>query len=193
MRVIYGHGYNDGKYPTKVNGVRLPQYELWIGMIRRCYSEKGKEKFPAYADCTTSENFKSYSYFYEWCGLNIPKTERNFSLDKDLLKKGNKVYSEDNCTLLPLEINNCLLLGKWKRGNLLIGVSFREKRNCFISQISINKKNKHLGRFDTEIEAFHAYKSEKESHIKSLARKYRNLISDKAYLALMSYTVEKTD
>jgi len=43
------------------------------------------------------------------------------------------------------------------RRNGLKGASFRKRSNKWISQIKFNEKNKHLGYFDTEIEAHEAY------------------------------------
>lgn len=195
MNLIHGHGYNDGKYPTKINGNRLPHYEIWLGMIRRCYSKIDTDinKFKSYRGCTVSDNFKSYSYFYEWYERNVPNKIDRFFLDKDLLKKGNTVYSEDACTLLPREINNSIILAKWKRGDLLIGVTFDSKRNKFKPQLSINGKNKTLGYFDTEVEAFNVYKIEKEKHLNSLAMKYKNSLTEKSFLAILNYRVSSLD
>ena len=54
-------------------------------------------------------------------------------------------------------------------------------------------KQKSLGIFKTEIEAFLAYKEAKESYIKDVTKTYKNQISEKAYYALMSYSVDISD
>ena len=54
-------------------------------------------------------------------------------------------------------------------------------------------KPKHLGYFKTEIEAFNAYKQAKESFVKEQANKWKDQIDERAYNALMNYTVEITD
>jgi len=63
----------------------------------------------------------------------------------------------------------------------------------YAAYVRIDKKNKTIGYFNSEIEAFIAYKTEKEKYIKFLANKYRDSITEKAYKALMSYRVEITD
>lgn len=50
-----------------------------------------------------------------------------------------------------------------------------------------------LAIFPTQEQAFEAYKSFKESIVKRLANKYKGLIDDRVYHALMNYTVEITD
>ena len=47
--------------------------------------------------------------------------------------------------------------------------------------------------FKTEIEAFNVYKTAKESYLKEQANKYKSQIDDRAYNALMNYTVEIDD
>ena len=60
--------------------------------------------------------------------------------------------------------------------------------------MSKNKgKQEKLGCFNTELEAFNAYKVAKESFIKEQAEKWKGKIDNRAYDALMSYKVEITD
>ena len=47
--------------------------------------------------------------------------------------------------------------------------------------------------FNTELEAFNTYKEAKESFIKEQANDWKSQIDDRAYNALMNYTVEITD
>ena len=54
-------------------------------------------------------------------------------------------------------------------------------------------KREYLGLFNTEIEAYNAYKVAKESFVKEQAEKWKSQIDDRAYEALMAYTVEITD
>ncbi|MEZ1459336.1 hypothetical protein QVM56_32725, partial [Pseudomonas aeruginosa] len=62
------------------------------------------------------------------------------------------------------------------------------------SRVSRNKgMQEHLGVFNTELEAFRAYKQAKETFIKEQANKFKSQVDDRAYNALMNYTVEITD
>ena len=97
-------------------------------------------------------------------------------MDKDLLVKGNKVYSEDTCVFLPREINNVLTSRNSLRGKYLLGVCFHKCSGKLIAQINLNAINrKYLGTFNTEIEAFNAYKQAKESFIKEQANKWKEI------------------
>ena len=139
-------------------------------------------------------NFKSYEYFYEWCHKQIGFGVRGFEMDKDLLVKGNKVYSESTCVFIPVEIN--LLLNKCEasRGEHLIGVNWCKRDKAFKAMVNKNKgRSEYLGLFKTEIEAFNAYKQAKEAFVKEQAEKWEYEIDLRAYNALMSYTVDIDD
>ena len=191
---VYDVGISGTKYPPTINDVKTKEYGMWQNMLERCYSDTYKKKHPTYKDCEVSENFKSYEYFYEWCNEQIGFGNEGWQLDKDLLTKGNKVYSEDSCIFIPNEINLLLTKRTTSRGKHLIGVCWHNASKSFIAMVNKNKgKQEHLGCFKTEIEAFNAYKEAKESFIKEQAEKWKGKIDERAYEALMNYTVDITD
>ena len=191
---VYGVGVLGNKYPSEINGVKTKEYTLWCNMLKRCYSDNIKKKQPTYEGCEVSDNFKSYEYFYEWCHNQIGFGVRGFEMDKDLLVKGNKVYSEDSCVFIPKEINSLLTKRETLRGEHLIGVCWYSKSKVFVAQVNKNKgKPEKLGCFNTEIEAFKAYKQAKESFVKEQANKWKDKIGERAYEALMKYTVDIDD
>ena len=191
---VHGVGILGTKYPSKINGVLTKEYDLWYSMLKRCYSYSSKKKYPTYEGCKVSDNFLHYEYFYEWCQNQTGFSSEGWQLDKDLLIKGNKVYSENTCVFIPQEINKVLIKCTASRGEHLIGVHWCKKGSAFKAQISKNNgKQEHLGYFKTEIEAFNAYKKAKESFVKEQANKFKSQIDPRAYKALMNYTVEITD
>ena len=191
---VYGIGVFGIKYPSRVNGVKTKEYKLWHSMLVRCYSDTIKKKHPTYIGCEVSDNFKSYEYFYEWCQKQIGFGNKGWHLDKDLLVKGNRVYSEDSCVFLPQEVNKALTKRTNSRGEYSIGVSWSKTSKAFVATVAKNKgKTEWLGYFKTEIEAFNAYKQAKESFIKEQANKWKSKIDPRAYEALMNYQVEITD
>ena len=191
---VYGIGVAGTRYQSRVNGVLIKEYALWCDMLRRCYSETFQKKRPTYKDCEVSENFKSYEYFYEWCHEQVGFGNQDWHLDKDLLVKGNKVYSESTCVFIPAEVNTLLVKSDNIRGKHLIGVCWSNTNKAFVAQISKNKgKREHLGYFKTEIEAFNAYKTAKGLYIKEQANKWKDKIDTRAYEALMNYEVNIDD
>ena len=191
---VYGVGIAGTKYPSTVNGVITKEYYLWHNMLQRCYNGYFKKKRPTYEGCEVSDKFKSYEYFYEWCQKQIGFDNQGWQLDKDLLVKGNKVYSEDSCVFLPQEINSLLVKSNASRGEHLIGVCWDKAKKAFKAQVRKNKgKSEHLGLFKTEIEAFNVYKTAKESYLKEQANEWKSQIDDRAYNALMNYKVNIDD
>ncbi len=195
---VFGVGILGTKYPPSVSGRTTKEYMLWCHMLERCYSDTYQKKKPTYEGCEVSDKFKSYEYFYEWChkqvGFDNQGDENPFHLDKDSLVKGNKVYSESTCVFLPVEINSLLTKSTASRGKHLIGVSWNKKASAFVAMVSKNKgKREWLGSFNTELEAFNAYKTAKESFVREQANKWKGKIDDRAYNALMKYTVEIDD
>ena len=191
---VYGIGVLGTKYPSTINGVRTKEYGLWADVLRRCYSDDFKKKQPTYKGCKCSENFLHYEYFYEWCQSQVGFGNEGWQLDKDLLIKSNKVYSESTCVFLPPEINSLLIKCTASRGKHLIGVSWHNASKSFVATVSKSTgKREYLGSFNTELEAFNAYKVAKESFVKEQAKKWKGEIDDRAYKALMNYTVEITD
>ena len=195
---VFGVGVLGVKYPTKINGVITKEYVLWQSMLQRCYSDAYKKKYQTYEGCEVSDKFKSFEYFYEWChsqiGFDNDGNGNPFQLDKDLLIKGNKVYSEDSCVFLPQEINSLLVKCTASRGKHLIGVSWNNASKAFVAMVRKNKrKSEHLGYFKTELEAYNAYKQAKESFVKEQANNWKSQIDPRAYQALMNYKVDIDD
>ena len=191
---VCGVGVVGDKYPSKVSGRNTKEYEIWCSMLKRCYNDTYQKKNPTYIGCKVSDKFKSYEYFYEWCHKQIGFGNEGWHLDKDLLVKGNKIYSENTCVFIPREINSLLVKREALRGEHLIGVYWNKKASAFIARVNKNKgRSEYLGLFNTEIEAFNSYKTAKEVFIKEQANKYKSQIDPRAYNALMNYTVEITD
>lgn len=190
-RLVQGVGINDRTYPATIKGKIVKSYSLWQGMLSRCYNENYHILKPTYIGCTVSDNFKYYSYFHEWCSNQIGYTEIGFALDKDIIIKGNKIYSEENCLFVPITINSLLTKSNAARGELPIGVC--TNGNGYRAYGYINKLYCNLGTFNTPELAFNAYKTFKEAYIKEQAEKYKEIIDPRAYQALMNYEVTIDD
>ena len=186
-------GINDGSCPAVINGKMVIEYSLWKNMLRRCYSIKTQVKQPTYVGCTVSENFKNYSFFYKWVQQQVGFNLAGYQLDKDLLIKGCRIYSEDTCVFVPKPLNALLLNRLRYRGNYPLGVVLYQSGTKYLARLNLFGKTQHLGCFKTPEEAFQAYKTAKEAHIKDMAELYKADIDPRAYAALMAYQVEITD
>lgn len=181
-----------GGEKTHENGKAFREYDIWAKMLKRVYRESVSGDKPTYLDVVVSENFKNFPYFKSWCYKQVGfASEDKWELDKDILVKGNKVYSEDTCCFVPREINVLFTSNKINRGFYPVGV--HKRANKYVSDISILGKKVHLGVFDSPEEAFLAYKLAKEKHIKFLADKWKDWIDHRVYEALMNYEIEITD
>lgn len=196
---VYGVGMIGTKYKAKENGKNLKEYDAWRGVLERSYSNKLKKNRPTYANVTCCDEWLLYENFYEWL-----HSQSNFdkwfygdrwAIDKDILIKGNKIYSPNTCCLVPHNVNQLFLKNDSKRGVLPIGV--REYNNTFKSLCSnpFTNKNEFIGRFSTVQEAFDTYKEYKESIIKRVAKEEfaKGNITESCYEAMMNYQVEITD
>lgn len=195
---IYGVGYSGTKYPISINKKASKEYLTWRRMIERCYSENYKDL--CYEDAYVCEEWHNYENFYEWIHgqenfekwINIPLS----ALDKDILFKNNKIYSPLTCTLVTHDVNTLFCKRDRDRGDCCVGVFYSKRDNKYAAQVNdLNHKRKHLGYYNSEKEAFEAYKKEKEKIIKTVA--YNEYLSgnitEKCYQAMIRYEVEITD
>lgn len=189
-KLVYGVGFNDRKYPVFVDGEKVKSYILWQAILERCYCRKYQESKPTYSGCKVSDNFKNYSYFYEWAVEQIGYGLTGWELDKDIICKGNKLYSEETCAFVPSAINVFFTTRGSLRGEQPIGVFFHKTKNRFIAQCSLNGRSKHLGHFKTAQEAYQVYKDYKEQLCKDLANQWKLQIDPRVYEAMMTWTVE---
>lgn len=196
-RTICGVGFlGDGDYisSTIINGKKVvtKEYMCWHNMIKRCYDKS--EMYKHYHDVTVCDEWHNFQNFARWYNENYYEVENQKSdLDKDLLIKGNKIYSPQTCVFVPHYINSLLLSHKNGRGNTCIGVSYDKERNKYKAFISYKCKTIMLGRFTTEEQAFEVYKKEKEKYIKDVLNEYKDSIPKNVYDALSNYKIEITD
>ena len=186
-----GYGYD----PKCAESRKL--FKIWSGLVQRCFDPLWKTRHKCYELTTCSEDFLCAANFITWSksqiGYNsIDEYGKPFALDKDILLKGNTVYSPYTCVFVPREINNLILSNRKVRGKLPIGVT-KTKEGKLRARVSINNKEVALGVFETSNEAFQAYKEAKERHIKEVANKWKDRIDQRVYYALMKYEVKITD
>lgn len=117
------------------------------------------------------------------------------AIDKDILIKGNKIYSPETCCLVPVNVNNLFVKHDSLRGDYPIGVFLENDKYVAKCTNSIVGKSIRIGLYDTVEEAFNAYKKYKENLIKEIADiEYNNgTITKKCRDAMYLYKVEIND
>lgn len=184
---LFGVGTYDIEEPmTSEENFKI--YCVWRAMLSRCYSEYTHKKQPTYIDCSVCNSWHSFKNFKDYYLINGVK---EWCLDKDILVKGNKIYSPETCCFVPNEIN-ILFSHKKRNSNLPIGIK-KAKNNKYSSSIKTGNKESYLGTFNTPEEAFQVYKKAKEDWIKELANRWKDKLKPNVYEALMNYQVEITD
>lgn len=184
---VFGVGVND-----MINMTRSDAYMTWFQMLNRCYNENSTTH-NRYIDCEVAKEWHTLSNFYEWFKDPSNGYKKGYCLDKDILFKGNRIYSPKTCCFVPNEINTMFQNSASIRGKYPIGV--QRVKGKYTASFNCYGKFTHIGYFNMPEEAFIAYKNAKEAYIKEVATDYYNQgkITKRVYDAMMQYKVEITD
>lgn len=189
---VCGVGYHGILYKNN----KQESFRRWKNMINRCYNGAVHERQPGYEKCTVCAEWLNYSNFKLWYDENIApykELEMNVELDKDILIKGNTVYSPETACLVPKFINDLFIGSVSDQREYPPGVYFDKDKQKYRACMSFMGSNIKLGTFDSPEAAFFRYKEYKEDFIKDIAEQYRGKLPDKVYRAMMERTVEVTD
>ena len=195
----FGVGYlGEGKYKAIENGKQTKCYDTWHSMLQRCYDDKYQEKNPTYKECEVYTEWHDFQNFAEWFDDNyyeIPS--ESMALDKDILIKGNKIYSRDTCVFVPKNINSLFVKRDKSRGNDPIGTRQLPSGNYEVRCWNGYGERIYLGTYSNKEEAFEVYKQYKEKLIKEVIDSYECVIPEPHYSklknAMYNYKVEITD
>ena len=174
---------------------KVKKARLWNDMNTRCYNDKLHERFTSYIGCEVCPEWKNdKNEFYQWVEENYYTVgDEQMDLDKDILVKGNKIYSPDTCVFVPHSINTLFVNCKKNRGELPIGVYYDKDRKKYRASFSINGNVIRLSRCDTPEEAFEEYKRHKKAAIIAMADRYKGSIPEHLYNAMIAWEIEETD
>ena len=163
-------GYlGEGKYKTIENGKTTDEYDVWSSMLQRCYDPKYQEKHPTYKGCVVEDHLLNFQNMGEWIENNyyeIPGEQ--MCLDKDILCKGNKIYSRETCIFVPERINLLFTKRDKSRGKDPVGVDQLPSGNYRVRCNNGYGEQIYLGSYSSKEEAFQVYKKHKESLINNL-------------------------
>lgn len=188
---VYGVGSNDVDFQITIEGKIIWQYKLWTGVLERCFDNKFKQCHPTYENITCCDEWLSFSNFLEWVNKEVDHIGRPYKmeLDKDIISKGNQIYSPDVCSLVPTAVNLLLTDSAAARGDYPIGVCFDKRVGKYIARLRCFGEMKYLGYYTTPEEAFVAYKIAKEAQIKAVANQYKGVLKPAVYESLMSWEI----
>ena len=198
-RRYYGVGYlGEGKYKVSENGKNSDKYNIWYGMLKRCYCPKYQERYPTYKGCRVEEYLLNFQHIGEWLESNYYEVPgERMHLDKDILCKGNKVYSRETCIFVPEKINVLFTKCDKTRGDCPIGATILPSSNYQVECRNGYGESVYLGTYSTKEEAFRVYKEYKEKVIKEVIDSYEGIIPEPFYSklreAMYNYEVEITD
>lgn len=169
VKLVCGVGVNDADYDVTIgltiNGRWVitwicPYYQRWKSMLKRCYSNKYKDKNKTYLNCTVASEWLTFSNFSEWMRL---QNWEGMELDKDLLFSGNKVYSPKTCVFIPGYINKFITAPDKSNGNYPLGAYYSAARNKFRAECRdpFSGKSISLGDFKCANDAHNAWRKKK--------------------------------
>ena len=160
---------------------------MWHNMYNRCYREEYLKKHPIYEGCTICDEWLSdRESFYNWVAENYYIIDgEQIDLDKDILVKGNKMYSPDTCIFTPHIINTYF--------EHITRKPIKLNNGKYRMDIYIEGNTIPLGVFDNEEEAKKEFIKHKESAIVSMADRYKNKIPNKLYKAMIDFKIELSD
>lgn len=175
-------GINDADYVVKVyktisyeGGKRqrekvwvCPFHTKWTNMLQRCYSEGYQKRTPTYSGCFVCEEWLRFSNFKAWMEQ---QPWEGMELDKDILIKGNKVYSPDTCIFISRMVNAFVVERDASRGEHPIGVYWNKHSGKYMArcQNPFTNKYEYLGYFTDAQEAHKAWLTKKNELAFALA------------------------
>ena len=132
-----------------------PYYKKWRSLLTRCYS-KGANL--VYKDCYVCDEWLTFSNFKSWMETQNWKGRQ---LDKDLVVRGNKLYSPATCVFITSRVNTFLAISvaSSRKGNQPLGVYYHKRDKKFIAKCGDGSKgNSHIcGYFDDSFVAHRSY------------------------------------
>ena len=177
-RPICGVGINDADYSITY----CPYYKKWRSIIQKCYGYNTK-KNKGYVVCDEwiiFSNFKKWMEVQDW---------ENKQLDKNILSPNNKIYSPEYCIFVDFKTANLINLGKKKKYNFPIGISYNKKDGRY--QCSCNTSEKtNFGYYKTAIEAHKYWQLSKSKYILEVADKQNDVKVKNALVRISNNIME---
>lgn len=180
-KTLYDTGYmGEGKYSSYNSPLA---HESWRGIFRRVYCLKSLFKYPTYIGCSVHEDWHNFQNFAKWFEENYVK---GWKIDKDILIKGNKIYSPDTCCFVPHEINMKFIVPPLNKHGLPRGI--QPINGKYLVEVRSIDQKRIYSRFLTIGESQKFWQSHRVNIIRELAEKFKNELNIKVYNKLISIT-----
>lgn len=152
----------------------LPDYDMWKGMLLRCFSEKERVRRPSSKESTCTEEWKHRKNFQEWYFQHEIFTDscgKTLQLDKDILFVNNNIYSPTTCILVPQYVNTVF---RFSTSTEIPWVYFKSKLKSKPYRASVYYQGKHYeaGFYETALEGHLAAQKMKIHTLELLASDY---------------------
>lgn len=188
-RSVYGIGYiGVGMYASRTPGSNKPtiEYGVWVSMLQRCYDPKSLERYPTYDGCLVCPEWHCFQTFAEWYCSNA-YYGMGYQLDKDILYRGNKLYSPGTCCMVP-DVINLLLIDKYNPNRELPTGVYKNGKN-YCAQVSGRLEGVNCGTCPTVEQAREAHCRAKEIHIRRIVSQWVGKIDQRVYVNLMNWRI----
>ena len=179
----------DGKYGSWKNsrGSR-DTYLNWVAMLQRCYVDMNG-KYPTYYNiatvCDEWFNFQNFAEWYESHYYYIPN--ERLHIDKDIKIKGNMMYGEDTCILVPQRVNEIF----HKNGKKIVDTDLPETIRRRGDKFYVEFRSKGIGTYDTVEECLEKYNIKKLEYLRNLVDEYGTLLPNDVREVLLAWTPDK--
>lgn len=154
-------------YTTDIDGTRTNCItragQVWSKINVRCKPNgEVQNRANTYVGC--ENGFQNFQVFAEWATaepnyLTREGNDKYWQLDKDILVKGNKAYSEQTCCFVPTWLNTTF--STRQKGDSLLGVSIINRKNKYYATCKERGQKISLGVFYEEVDAHRAWQLKK--------------------------------
>lgn len=190
-KTVYGVGYfGDGIFKSRLpnNGPCTKEYATWSAIMFRCYGDNRDEcTLRNYGDCSVVAEWHNYQTFASWCQTQPEMNFCNSSIEKDIIIKGNKLYSPNTTCFVPIELNVAITGIKHQNSTGKAGVW--KFNDSYISEVTMFSTKASLGRFDNFQDAEYVYREVKQSYIRALAEIYKDRLRADVYEKLKEWVI----
>lgn len=161
-------------------------YSVWNSLKNRCYDPKNKD-YKSYGakGVKMCDDWLNFQNFKAWYDENYYEIDGEYmAIDKDIIGNGSKIYSPENCLIVPFRINGMFV---HKENGDMRGLQPVYGRYQVKVRNPITGKNDYCGTYDTVEIASKVYKECKEAIIRGVAEEYKYKIPLKVYNALITF------